>query len=78
VEIEIPIGGEDSHGIEEPDEGDRSRRLDGDADTILSARRTFREALEEEDEHASEERGLYEPVEEDLLESQPIRPVNVK
>jgi hypothetical protein len=34
--------------------------------------------LEEEDEHASEERGLYEPVEEDLLESQPIRPVNVK
>jgi hypothetical protein len=67
VEVEIPIGGDDSHGVEESDKGDRSGRLDGDADTVLSARRTFREALEEEDEHASEERGLYEAVEEDLF-----------
>lgn len=69
MEIEIPIGREDCHCIQKSDEGDRSGRLNGDADTILSTRGTFREALEEEDEHASEERGLDEAVEEDLVES---------
>lgn len=66
VEVEIPVGGKDCHGVEQTDKGYGGGVFDSQANSVLRTGRSPLEPLEEQEEEGTEKRGLKKAIEEDL------------
>lgn len=53
MEVQVAIGRENSHGVEQADKGDSRGVLDGDTDTGLRTRWSAVQSLEEQNEQST-------------------------